>query len=874
MAWMNRLWNLIRYRELDRGLDEELRFHLEARIADNVKAGMSPADARDDALRRFGNSTLAKEMTRDTDLFPSLETLGRDLRYAFRSLRKTPGFTVVAILVLALGIGANTAVFTIVNSVLLRPLPFPDPGRLFLISFEPRESSLLMGPSMADFDYLEFQQHQRQFESIATYGQEQVTLTGAGEPVRVGAAQVTPDFLHVLRMNPALGRGFLADEGADGRNNVVLLSDKLWRDRFAASPGVIGRTVTLDGIRHTVIGVLPAAFTFPSSADLWTPMEVRLGHNSWTRPVIGRLKPGVSPQQAQAAFRALSAALPMYPNAHRSDYEAGIYRLHDIIAAKVRMSLLVFTGAVAFVLLIACANVANLLLIRAASRRHEIAVRAALGAGRWRLIRQLLSESLLISIAGGAAGVLLAIAIVPPLVALAPAGNIPRADEIGLDAWVLAFAFGLSVITGLVFGLAPAIQATRRDLRQPLSEGSRTATGNRQAMRNTLVIAEVALALVLLTGAGLLLKSLRRIQSVDPGFRPQNVLAATVDLPDSSYATAAKMRAFHQSALAKLASLPGVEAAGAVNWMPLGQGFVRGDFQMDGGYHRPRGFDVVKPVISPNYFRAMSIRLLNGRAFSEHDNGSAPGVVVVSESVARTLWPGANPLGKRISMEDEPKAGDWLTVIGVVDDIRQKQLTDKPSPAIYQPYLQVNQPFFLSHMTFVVRTPLNPAALAPSIRALIRQIDTDQPVQSIATMGDVIAGITAEPRFLTQVMGAFSLMAVLLSAIGLYGVLAFSIAERTREIGIRMAMGASSGTVVGMVLRRTMLLAGAGVVLGAAGALAVTRVLRTFLFEVTSTDPTTFLAVAAFLLTIALLAALLPARRAYAVDPLVALRYE
>ena len=873
MAWMNRLRNLFGNRpQLESGLDEELRFHIEARIADNIKAGMSPADARADALRRFGNRAVAKELTRDADLFPTLDALARDVRYAFRSLRRTPGFTAVAILVLALGIGANTAVFTIVNSVMLRPLPFPDPGRLFLISYQPRESPFVTGPGMADFDYLEFRQHQRQFESLAAYGSDQVTLTGAGEPVRLGGSQVTPNFLHVLRMNPALGRGFLPEEGAPGRNNVVLLSDKLWRARFAADPAAIGRTVTLDGVRHTILGVMPAAFAFPSSTDLWTPFEVRLEHNSWTRPVIGRLKPGVTPQQAQAAFKALAAALPRYPNAH--DYDAGIYPLRDVIAARVRMSLLVFCGAVAFVLLIACANVANLLLIRAAGRRHEIVVRAALGASRWRLIRQLLTESLLISLAGGAAGTMLAVAIVPPLVALAPAGSIPRINEIHLDAWVLAFAFGLSVVTGIVFGVVPAIQATRRDLRQPLSEANRTATGQRQTLRSVLVVAEVALALVLLTGAGLLLRSLRQILSVDPGFRPQNVLTATVDLPESTYATAAQMRAFHQNVLARLANLPGVEAAGAVDWMPLGEGWVRGDFQMDGGYHRPRGFDVVKPVVSPNYFRTMGIRLLSGRAFSDRDNANAPGVAIVSQTVARTLWPGVDPLGKRISMEDAPKAGDWLTVVGVVADVRQQQLSDKPSPAIYQPYMQVTSTFFLGHMAFVLRTATSATVLAPAIRAILRQVDPDQPLQSIETMDDIIAGTTASQRFLAQVIGAFSAMAVLLAAIGLYGVLASSVAERTREIGIRMAMGAGSADVVRIVLRRTLLLTASGVVLGTAGALAVTRVLKTFLFEVTPSDPLTFGAVAALLLAIALIAALVPARRAYTVDPLVALRYE
>lgn len=875
MAWMNRLRNLIGSRELERGLDEELRFHLDARIADNIKGGMSPAEAREDALRRFGNPSVAKEQTRDADLFPSLDALARDLRCAIRSLRRTPAFTIVAILVLALGIGANTAVFTVVNSVLLRPLPFPDPGRLFVISFEPREAAVFLGPAMADFDYVAFRAHQQQFESTAVYGQNPVTLTGAGEPMRAAGVVVTPDFLQVLRVNPVLGRGFLPDEGQPGRNNVVLLSDKFWHERFAADRAVIGRGIRLDGIRSTIIGVMPPGFSFPASTDLWIPTANRAeGHNSFSRPVIGRMKPGITLRQAQAAFEALSSSLPIYPDAKRSDYETRIDPLHQVIAAKARISLLVFSGAVAFVLLIACANVANLLLIRATSRRHEIAVRAALGASRWRLIRQLLTESLVTSLAGGAAGVLLAVAVVRPLVALAPAGYLPSANEIGLDFRVLAFAFGLAVVTGLVFGLAPAIEVTRRDLRQPLSETSRTTTGNRQALRSALVVAEVALALVLLTGAGLLLRSLRHVLSVDPGFDRRDVVTATVDLPDSSYRGAVEMRAFHQRVLAQLGTLPGIEAVGAVDWMPFGDEWARGDFQMEPGYHRPPGFDVFKPVVSPGYFAAMGIRLLRGRAFSEHDSAGSPGVIIVSESVARSLWPGENPIGRRISMDEHPAPTDWLTVVGVVADVRQAQLTDAPSPAIYQPYTQSGSTFFLGHMSFVMRTPSSPAALAPTVRAIFHRIDPDQPVQSIAAMSDAIAGTIAEPRFLAQVIGAFSLMALLLSAIGLYGVLAFSIAERTREIGIRMAMGASSVAVVRMVLRRTLLLAGTGVLIGSFGALGVTRVLRTFLFEITPTDPATFIAVAVFLLAVALVAGLLPARRAYSVDPLVALRYE
>jgi putative ABC transport system permease protein len=486
----------------------------------------------------------------------------------------------------------------------------------------------------------------------------------------------------------------------------------------------------------------------------------------------------------------------------------------------------------------------------------------------------LLTESVLVAVAGGAAGVLLALAGVPAVLALAPEGKIPRADEIGPDARVLAFTFGLSVLTGLLFGLAPAVRATRRELRRWLAEGGRTVTGRGAKLRNALVVSEVALALILLTGAGLLLKSFWRMHAIHPGFRPENVLAATVDLPETRYRSPEQMRAFHQRILDGLRELPGIDSAGAVNWMPLGRNLIRGDFHLEAPRERPPGYIVDKLVVSPNYFRAMGIRLLMGRPFSERDHAAAPGVVVVSGSVARALWPGEDPIGKRMTMSDRPKAADWLTVVGVVDDVRQQQLTAGPSPAIYHPYQQTNSPFFLSHMTFVVRSAANPGALAPAIRVVIQRADPDQAVQSIETMEDVIAGTTAEPRFRTRLIGAFAVMAVALAAIGIYGVLACSIAERTHEIGVRMAIGASRAGIVGMVVRRTLLLAGTGLALGTAGALAVTRVLENLLFEVRPTDPGTYAAVAVFLAMVAVLAGLMPARRAASVDPLAALRYE
>jgi predicted permease len=804
-----------------------------------------------------------------------MHNLIQDLRYAVRMLRRNPGFTAVAVLALALGIGANTAVFTVVNGVLLRPMPFPEPERLFLVSYATQHGPFENGPSMVDSDYLEFRRQDQVFERIASFAANSVNLTGAGDPLHIRAANVTPDFLLVLRVDPAIGRAFLADEDQPGRDHVVLLSDKLWRNRFGADSHILGRTVTLDGVRHRVIGVMPPGFTFPYDTEVWTPFAIKLeSHNAFMRPVIGRLKSGASREKALSELGTIMSRLPIDPQERRLDRRSEIVPLKELLVTKIRASLWIFAGAVGFVLLIACANVANLLLARAAGRQQEMAVRIALGAGRWRLIRQLLTESTLVSLAGGAAGILLALWGVPALIAIAPEGKVPRVDQIRIDNWVLAFTAGVSLVSGLLFGLAPALRATRRELRESLGHGGRTMTGQHEGLRGALVISEIALALVLLTGAGLMLKSFLQLRAVNPGFRPENVLIMTVELPDAVYQTAPRMQAFHQRMLARLANLPGVVAAGAVNFSPLGLFLTRGDFQLEGGRQFPRHYSVDKLCVSPGYFRTMGIRLLRGRDFTERDNPSALGVVIVSQSVARRLWPDEDAIGKRVTEEDHPKPEDWLTIVGVVDDIRQMSLAANPDPALYYPYLQVARPYWLGHMTFAVRTASNPMQLAAAMRGVLREVDRDQPVMAMTTMQEMMASSTAESHFQTRLLGAFSLLALILAAVGIYGVLAYSVTQRTHEIGIRMALGAESADVLRMVLSRTLILAGAGIALGTAGALAVTRVLAKFLFEVKPTDPATLVAVAVFLAGVALLAGAIPARRAANVDPMVALRYE
>jgi predicted permease len=819
--------------------------------------------------------TLAKEKTHEINIIVIIQTVGQDLRYALRSLRKSPGFTALAVLAMSLGIGANTAVFTVVSGVLLRPLPFVQPERLFLISYQPRLGPFAGRSSLADHHYLEFQRRTHAFERVTTFGADQVTLTGAGDAVRLPAGLVTSSFFPVLRVSPAIGRIFTTQEEQPGAPGVVLLSDELWRSRFAADPNILGKAITLNGIKRSVIGVMPAGFAFPG-ARLWLPLAVGADPlNSYLRPAFGRLRPSFTQRQAQAELVALVPQLPLAPGEQRNGWAAEVLPLKDMLVGGIRKSLLIFMGAVALVLLVACANVANLLLMKGSLRRQEMAVRTALGAPRNRLIRQLLTESAMLSLGGVIAGLLLAIFGVRALLALAPAGKIPRVAEIHLDAGVIGFALGLGAVTGILFGLLPAVQATGREFRAFLSQAGRAVTGRSEGLRNALVVSEIALTLVLLAGAGLLLKSFLRMRAVDPGFRTQNVLTMTVDLPESPYDTTASIQAFHGRTLEKLSNLPGVLAAGAVNWLPLNRVFMWGNFHLYDGRPMPRGYMVDKPAVSSEYFRAMGIPLLSGRAFSDQDNSTAPRVAIISRSVARTFWPGGDAIGQRITLEDHPKPPeDWLAIIGVVDDVRQASLTEKVHPAIYQPYAQVKRPFFISHMTFAVRTAVEPASMVTAMRGVLREVDRNQPAESITTMTDLVATTTSEPEFQTRLIAIFSLLALFLAAIGVYGVLACAVAERTREIGIRVALGAEKSDITRMILRRSLLLAMIGVVLGVVCALAVTRVLARFLFEVKPTDLPTFLVVAAFLVAVALISGLLPARRATRVDPVIALRWE
>jgi len=859
----------------DEELEEELASHLRMAIAERMARGESRESAERAARLDFGNVTHVKEVTRDLRRGVWLERLVQDVRYGARALRRTPAFTVVAVLTLALAIGANTAVFTVVNSVLLRPLPFRDPSRLFLVSYMPTDLPFEVPPGLPDRTWLAYRERARTFERVSAYGRSQVTLSGVGDAVRLAGARVDANFFSVLGIAPVLGRSFVHEEESVGRDHVVILSNGLWHDRFSADPHVVGRVISLDGIPHVVIGVMPSGFSFPAASELWTPLAIQLdAGNSFLLSILGRLPADATPDQARNELASIVDALPRDPRDRRDrKMLAAILPLKDVLTGKVAKSLLIFSGAVAFVLLIACANVANLLLIRAATRRREMAVRVALGASRVRIARQLLTESALVGLAGGAVGVLVAQIGVRTLLAIAPQGRIPRLDEVHVDGWVLGFTIAISLITGIVFGLVPALQSARRPPAEALAHSTHVVGGVQSRLRAILVSAEVALALVLLTGAGLMIKSFVRMRSVDKGYDGARVMTMAVDLPSLRYPDVTRARAFHTALVGRLARIPGVQSAAGASFAPMGAVGVMGDFVVDGPTPFPKGYSVDKTLVTPGYFAAMGVRLLRGRDFTANDDDHAPSVVIVSERVARRIWPNDDALGKRISMADKPRPQDWLTVVGVANDVMQDGVTEKHS-TIYLPYLQTGWLFLLGHMTYVVRSDAGAASIAPAMRAALREVDPAVPAQSLQTMDDAMLQVVAEPLFQTRLLAVFSAIAILLAAIGTYGVLAYDVTERSREIALRMALGATPLDVIRMVMRRTGTLAVSGAVVGAVGSIAITRVLTKSLFEVKPTDPATIASMVVVIVLVALAAGFIPARRAARLDVLTTLPSE
>ena len=801
-----------------------------------------------------------------------MDSIIKDIRYGIRSLLKRPGFTVIALIALALGIGANTAIFSLVNAVLLQPLPYPESERLVWAWGNIRTGG--NRASVAPLDFLDYRSQNKTFEHLGATMQLSLNLTGSGEPDRLTASGVTGNWFDVFGVRPALGRGFTLENEKGGHDQVTVLSHEFWQKRFAGDPSILNKKIVLDGKSVEVIGVMPRHVVFPQEADLWVPlnfdispmMKQRRAH--FMRP-IGRLKEGVTLTQAQADTDLIAAQLEeQFPETNKN-WSLRLVPLREQLVGATQTTLLILFGAVGFVLLIACANVANLLMVRAAARQKEIALRTALGASRLRIARQMITESLLLAIIGGALGTVLAAWGVEVLVSLSE-GSIPRTANVRIDLVVLAFTFFISLATGLLFGLVPALRTARVNLIDSLKDGLRGASESvvRNRTRSLLVVFESAIAVMLLIGAGLLVRSLVALQNVDPGFDPNNVLTMRISLPMQKYDTPEKAANFFGQLQTRVAALPGVESAAFISELPLSNQPNDMPFTVEG---RPpvasisEGFGADFRMVTQTYFNALRIPLLRGRNFTEQEVQQSDKVLLVSQQLVDQIFPNEEPLGKRLVMA---MSGEPYEIIGIVGDIRHQSLGAPGVPTMYMPSLMRGS------TNVVLRTNVDPLSIVAGVRKEVQALDPDQPIAAVKTMNDWVATSTAAPRYRTTLLALFAALAMILAATGIYGVMSYSVAQRTHEIGVRMAMGARQFDVLKMVVRQGMILALVGVVLGLAGAYALTRVMSTLLFGVTAKDPITFGAVAALLIAVAFIACFVPARRATKVDPLVALRYE
>ena len=888
MKWFNILRDRIRAlrgrEEVINDIDREMRSHVEMQYEANIKSGMSPAEAREKAMRSFGNLNRAVDAAYDVKGGGLFETLIQDIRYGARMLVKHKAFTSIAVITLALGIGANTAIFSVVNELLLRPLPYRDAERVVTVWEVTPEGRHQNTTSRANFRA--WREQASSFQYLAAFTDQRLNLTGTGDPEELSVQFATPEFFKVLGVDPILGRTLLPEDDKGGRYPVAVLSYGLWQRRFGGQSNMVGQSITLNGVKFTVIGVMPPSFQFHIKhrsgtgrpAELWTvlPMPVGEGANDRGRflGAVARLKDGVSVDQAAAELRTIHARLSEEVPQFNKNYTAEVIPLREQFFGNVRRPLWLMLGAVGFVLLIACANVANLLLSLATSREKEIAVRAALGARRARIVRQLLTESLLLALLGSVLGLFFAWAGIKALVAISPR-DLVSLQTVGLNLTVLAWTLGVSMLTGIIFGLAPAFHISRLNLNDSLKDGGKSesgqASGSRR-LRSALVVSEIALAVVLLASAGLLIRSFVRLQQVDRGFNTDNVLTMVIRLPEARYAEDPQIVNFFSQTLERVRQLPSVRSAGIVNFLPLygGLGSNTG-FKILGQPVPPPGQEPSTDVrvADSGYFGTLGIPLLRGRNFSDREQREAKHVILINEALARKHFPNQDPIGQQLDvmMFEKPTPAE---IIGVVGNVRYDSLIDEAPPAVYFQHPDLAYPF----MTLVVRTDGDPTAITPAIQREIRSLDANQPLSDVRTMNEVMSEWVARSRFNTLLLGLFAGLATLLSAVGIFGVMNYSVALRTRELGLRLAVGAQPRQVLLLVLKQGLALTIVGVVLGLVGAFGLTRLLSGLLFGVGTVDLTTFASISLLLVIVSLLACYLPARRAMRIDPLSALRYE
>jgi putative ABC transport system permease protein len=876
---------LFRKERIDHEFKEELGTYLEMAAEEKMKQGLDRKEALRAVRLERGNLAVTKEVVRSAGWESVLETCWQDLRFGLRALCKSPGFAAVAVLTLAFSIGANTAIFSVVNAVLLRPLSYQDSDRLVqLIGYDRQRG--------ADFDWVSFPnfhdwaEQSQAFQYMAAYKFHAFNLTNVGQAQMLSGIKASANLLPALGAEPILGRNFRAEEDEPGRDHEVILSYDTWTQSFGADPQIVGKALTLNDELYTVIGVMPAGFNFPPSVPVTTSLPTRktqflvpLGiafnpiQRDWNMlGVIGRLRLGITVGEARADLNTVARNLELQYPAQNRGLAIRVERLLNQVVGDVRPALWILLGAISLVLLVACANVASLLLARSTIRQKELALRASLGASRIRLVRQLLTESLLLALAGGILGIILAYAGILLLPRLSP-DNLPRLGEVAIDGRVLAYTFAVSLVTGVIFGIAPSLRSSSVDVSQPLKSQATTSTASAEhsRLRSALVVSEVGLSLALLVGAGLMLKSFFCLEQVDPGFRADKLLTVWTVLPETKYAPQQRA-AFYQQAWQRVSRLPGVKSVGAIDDLPLSGIHGGGPFTIEG---HPTESDADAPnayrcTVSQGYFETMGIPLLQGREFTERDREGAPTVVLVNETAARRYWPAQNPVGSRLSFTTGRTQPNWLEIVGVVRDVRHDGLDSPAKPTIYLPFLQSAQAF----MVTVVRTDIHPAGLASAVREAIAAVDKDQPVMMTRTMTDIFSDSVAQRRFNTALIVAFGALALLLAMVGVYGLMAYTVTQRTHEMGVRIALGADRSDVMKLVLGRGARLTLLGIVFGLAMAAYVTRFLSKVLFNVSRTDPATFVAVSVCLGAVALLASYIPARRAMQVDPMVALRHE